>query len=113
MALPKKFELNNFTYDITPLTQDQIDKIMINVGKPGSFCGFFDNKNMTVGYLNKLPAQHKPRTILHELMHACIHDCDHISSRDQEENIVLHLEERVTDLIKNNPKLINYLQENL
>lgn len=111
-SLPRKFNLINYTWSIKEVQREFIDNAMINQGPPGSFGGFCDRAGLTVAIAKDFPEQEKPRAILHEVLHACFKN-KHNIDKEVEEDIVCLLEERLTDLIKNNPKLINYLQENL
>lgn len=113
MKMPKTFKLNNYTWSVHEVDQSIIDVSMKDQGPTGSYRGYCDTKEFEVVVSDRLHKQDKPRVILHEILHACFRNSDVPSTASDEEKVVCCLEERLTDLIKNNPKLISYLQENL
>ncbi len=112
--VPSTFISNNFTWTITGLPQDKIDKEMAEAGPKGVFRGFSDRVTLRVVYAKEQSKQDIPRTVLHEVLHSLMRvNTTSILEHELEEKVVVHLEERLTDLIKNNPKLIKYFQDNL
>ena len=107
---PKSFKLVNFDWTIDKVDQPTLDKAAASLVPPDTACGYSNRRNKTVLYTDD-ERQEIPRTILHEALHCCFYGLD--IGREKEESVVTHLEERLTDLIKNNPKLVKYLQENL
>ena len=109
---PKTFKLVNYSWDVRIVEQDTLDAILRHSYPPGSSLGVCRKQEQTILICRDQSKQELPRTVLHEALHACfIHN--KILDHSKEEEVVLLLEERLTDLIKNNPKLIKYLQENL
>lgn len=111
--LPKEFRLNNYNWSIKELSQEEIDLDMRYSGAFGTYCGYSKFNNLTIGIRKDLDTQHKPRTVLHEVIHSCLRNLPKSFDKDVEEELVLHLTDQLTDLIKNNPKLIEYFKENL
>lgn len=111
--LPNKVKLINYTWKINKVPQASIDQDMIDRGPPGNFGGYCDRLTKEIYLSKELNDQDRPRVLLHELLHACFTNKFDILSMEKEEEVVRLFEERLTDLIKNNPKLITYLQENL
>lgn len=109
--LPKNIKLNNHTVTIDHVDGPVIDKVMINMGPPGKFAGYYDHARLKIGIAKDVHKQRTPRIFLHEVLHACLGSMD--MPKDKEEEVVEHLEERLVDFIKNNPKAIKYLMENL
>lgn len=110
---PKQVKLINYDWEVAVVDQHVVDADMIMLGPPGSFCGNCNKREKRI-YISKVhEAQEMPRTFLHEVLHACLINSHDILTADLEEKVVCRLEERLTDLIKNNPKAIKYLQENL
>lgn len=113
-SVPKTFKLNNQTWSIVPATQEEIDKEMIDQGPTGSYRGFTDRQTYRIVYKKEQHKQDVPRTVLHETLHALLRTSGpSLMDHDTEEKVVVHLEDSLADLIKNNPKLIKYFQENL
>jgi Zn-dependent peptidase ImmA (M78 family) len=111
-SIPKKVKLINYTWDILDVEQEQVDLALRATHPPGNGVGCCMKNDQTILISKKQSKQEKPRTVLHELLHACLIG-PHGLTPDSEEKVVCLLEERLVDLIKNNPKLITYLKENL
>lgn len=61
----------------------------------------------------KLAKNQKALTVIHETLHALIYDAGMAGTKMTEEQVVTTLEGRIGALIRDNPKLVQYLQENL
>ena len=75
-------------------------------------CGDFDPANMLIRINSKLGPHQVALTLIHECLHAMWWDAG-LPKKEGEERIVSALEGRLGALIRDNPKLITYLQEKL
>ena len=75
-------------------------------------CGEFDPANMLIRINSKLGAHQVALTLIHECLHAMWWDAG-LPKKEGEERIVSALEGRLGALIRDNPKLVSYLQEKL
>lgn len=110
MRLPKKVTIAEKVYDIIHAPQSIIDKHMKHA-RPGTYKGLLDADNHKLYTNTELDGAPLARLFLHEMIHALLERL--IDDHEEEERIVLILEERLAGLIRNNPKVIKYLQETL
>lgn len=76
--------------------------------------GFIDIDNLSIHIKSSLPYQKKSVIILHEILHGMLmHTGLNIKEKDDEmyEHIIESLSHSLFALIRNNPKLIEYLQQ--
>jgi hypothetical protein len=64
--------------------------------------GRFSSEDMKIYLRSGMKGAHRPRTELHEILHAIWHEFD--LPRDQEESCVLRLESGLTAFIVDNPE---------
>lgn len=109
---PKIIKLINYDWVVNEVDQAVLDATVRNTHPCGSAIGNCIKNDQIILISKEQSKQELPRTVLHEVLHACLFR-NKMLDYNREEEVVCLLEERLTDLIKNNPKLIKYLQENL
>jgi hypothetical protein len=112
--LPSKVRIDHTDWTIKAAAQRDIDIEMLNQGPPGAYGGYMNPRDLVIAVKadEKRPASMQARTLLHEILHGCLVTYGELKGQD-EEKLVVHLESQLTGVIKNNPKVINYLKENL
>lgn len=109
MSPPKSITIGMDTITVKEVTQEHLDSFGLH--KPGQ-TGAAYSFDKNVIFLNKKTVpQRKARYIIHELVHVALNRL--FLPRRLEEKIVERLDEQLSMLIRDNPKLINYLQRNL
>ena len=103
--------MSGYDVDIERHDQALIDTACASEGPPGSFDGYYHCGEQKIVIKDTLKGKREARVVLHECMHLCLNNSGLESSK--EEALVILLEDRVSQLFKQNPKLIKYLQETL
>lgn len=76
--------------------------------------GFYSPRTMEIGASHDVANQKVfVGIVIHELIHALIGIYNIPVEKDKEEDVVMHFETAFTDLLRNNPELITWLQKGL
>jgi hypothetical protein len=112
MALPKTVRLDSADYSITAVSQNELDRIAVSIAPPGALAGCISYRTHDILLVTKDTSPSRvARNLLHEAIHGLIVDSK--IPKDLNEEVTLFLESRLSSFIKDNPKVIKYLQETL
>ena len=101
---PKSVSIMGSTYSI---------KFVKSVDKEDS-CGSTRIDQLTIRVNNLMALDAQRETLLHELLHCCLIDCAYTVPNEKnivdiEENIILHASPRLFQVLRDNPKVANFL----
>ena len=74
--------------------------------------GDTNHAKLLVRYNRELPSQQAGETVLHEVMH-CVYDCWKVGKDDDEEAVVSKFAAGLATVMRDNPKLLEWIQESL
>jgi hypothetical protein len=113
MALPKSVVLDSSTYTVVPMSQPEMDRVMSSVAPDGAIAGCIQYRQNAIYLVTD--KVNSPGRVARNFLHECIHGLiiDSKIPRDLNEETTIHLESKLAAFIKNNPKVIKYLQETL
>lgn len=99
----KSIRVGSFDVKVTPLTVEESEKCL----------GVFSKNDMRIGLQSKYPSQQmEAQILLHELMHA-VYEVMGIHAKDGEERIVAQMSQGLAQVMRDNPKLIEWLRKQL
>lgn len=108
---PNKIALGPFDIkvDISKKAQEKVDR-----DNDGPLYGMWDGRNATISLSSRAADTIMRETILHELIHAIIELSGaasvHIKDSDTEEGIVRSVTPMILAMLRDNPKLVDYLR---
>ena len=99
----KSIRVGSYDVKVTPLTVEETEKCL----------GIFHKNEMRMGLADKYATkQMEAQIVLHELLHA-IYEVMGIHAKDGEERIVAQVSQGLAQVIRDNPKLIEWLRKQL
>lgn len=99
----KSIRVGSYDVKVTPLTVEESEKCL----------GVFHKNEMRMGLADKYATkQLEAQIVLHELLHA-IYDVMGIHAKDGEERTVGQMSQGLAQVMRDNPKLIEWLRKQL
>jgi hypothetical protein len=110
MKAPKKVKVGVHTYKVV-IDRAAIDACSVAGGVESARLGDCNHENLTITLEPHMASSMLKETLLHEVLHACFGVIGAIEDVDDktEEKLVLRLSPVLMGLLRENPKLIEYI----